>query len=354
LGRIRASIAGASGYTGGELLRILLNHPGAEVAQVTSEKRSGKRVTGAHPNLRSRTDLTFVPIANLQPCDVLFLALPHGTSGAQISQFLELAPVIIDLSADFRLRDARDYPRWYGHPHPTPEMLDSFVYGIPELHREEMRSANRISSGGCLATAAILGLYPLFKTGVADLQQPVIVEVKTGSSGAGADEGLASHHPERSGVMRSFKPTGHRHTAEVEQELAVESRDSSGRPKVAFSATAVEAVRGVLATGHVFIRESLTERDLWKIFRAAYGQEPFIRLVKEAGGVYRYPEPKILTGSNYCDIGFELDPDADRVVVMAALDNLMKGAAGQAVQAMNIRFDFPEEMGLEFPGLHPI
>jgi N-acetyl-gamma-glutamyl-phosphate/LysW-gamma-L-alpha-aminoadipyl-6-phosphate reductase len=150
--------------------------------------------------------------------------------------------------------------------------------------------------------------------------------------------------------MRSFKPTGHRHTAEVEQELA----GPNGKPTISFSATAVEAVRGVLSTSHVFLNGEVTEKDLWKIYRKHYGQEPFIRLVNERGGLYRYPEPKILTGSNFCDIGFELDPRGDRVVVMAAVDNLMKGAAGQAVQAMNIRFGCNEQAGLTFPGLHPI
>jgi len=174
--------------------------------------------------------------------------------------------------------------------------------------------------------------------------------VKTGSSGAGAEEGLASHHPERSGVMRSFKPTGHRHTAEVEQELA----GPNGKPTISFSATAVEAVRGVLSTAHVFLNREVTEKDLWKVYRQHYGQEPFIRLVNERSGLYRYPEPKILTGSNYCDIGFELDPRGDRVVVLGAIDNLMKGAAGQAVQAMNIRLGCDEDAGLTFPGLHPI
>jgi N-acetyl-gamma-glutamyl-phosphate/LysW-gamma-L-alpha-aminoadipyl-6-phosphate reductase len=286
----------------------------------------------------------------LEPCDVLFLALPHGSSGARIEQFLELASIVIDLSADFRLRDRADYPRWYGHEHPRPELLADFVYGVPELHRESMRGANHISSGGCLATAALLGMYPLFREGVVDLAKPVVVEVKTGSSGGGAEEGLASHHPERSGVIRSFMPTGHRHTAEIEQELAV----NGCRPTIFFSATAVEAVRGVLATSHIFLKQSLTERDLWQVFRRVYGEEPFIRMVKESGGLYRYPEPKILTGSNYCDVGFELDPRGDRVVVMAALDNLMKGASGQAVQCMNVRFAWAEDAGLEFPGLHPI
>lgn len=352
MGRVRVSIAGGSGYTGGELLRLLLGHPEVEVVQVTSERRAGKRVVGVHPNLRKRTTLTFSRMADLEPCDVLFLGLPHGASGEQIDHFLEIAPIIIDLSADFRLRNPDDYPRWYGHEHPHPDLLSRWVYGIPELHREEMRQASYISSAGCLATPSILGLYPLAREGVIDLEKPVVVEVKTGSSGAGAEEGLASHHPERSGVMRSFKPTGHRHTAEIEQELKC-GRAETG-PAVSFSATAVEAVRGVLATSHAFLNRSMTERDLWQVYRRVYGNEPFIRLVKESGGLYRYPEPKILTGSNYCDIGFELDSRVGRIVVMAAVDNLMKGAAGQAVQAMNVRLGCPEEMSLEFPGLHPI
>jgi LysW-gamma-L-alpha-aminoadipyl-6-phosphate/LysW-L-glutamyl-5-phosphate reductase len=353
LGRVTASIVGGSGYTGGELLRLLLDHPCVDVAQVTSERRAGKRVTGAHPNLRKRTDIKFVSVEDLEPCDVLFLCLPHGASGERIGRFLDLAPVIVDLSADFRLRNPDDYPRWYRHEHPRPDLLSQFVYGIPELHREEMRTANYISSGGCLATAAILALYPLARENLIDPARPVVVEVKTGSSGAGAEEGAASHHPERSGVMRSFKPTGHRHTAEIEQEMRFAGADGSG-PMVSFSATAVEAVRGVLATCHVFVNRALTEKDLWQVFRRVYGQEPFIRLVRESAGLHRYPEPKILTGSNYCDVGFELDDRSGRVVVLAALDNLMKGAAGQAVQAMNIRFGFNEDAGLGFAGLHPI
>jgi N-acetyl-gamma-glutamyl-phosphate/LysW-gamma-L-alpha-aminoadipyl-6-phosphate reductase len=186
---VRVSIAGGSGYTGGELLRILLGHPEAEIAQVTSERRAGKRVVGMHPNLRKLTNLTFSRVDELEPCDVLFLCLPHGASGEQIERFLGVAPVIIDLSADFRLRNAADYPRWYGHEHPRPDLLARFVYGIPELHRSEMETAQYISSAGCLATPTILGLYPLFKEGLVDLEKPTVVEVKTGSSGAGAEEG---------------------------------------------------------------------------------------------------------------------------------------------------------------------
>jgi N-acetyl-gamma-glutamyl-phosphate/LysW-gamma-L-alpha-aminoadipyl-6-phosphate reductase len=260
------------------------------------------------------------------------------------------AEIVIDLSADFRLNDASGYPKWYDHEHELPGMLNEFVYGIPELHREEIRRSNLISSAGCMATTSILGLYPLYRAGIVDLSRPAIIECKTGSSGSGGAPGLGSHHPERSGAMRSFKPTGHRHTAEVIQELTFEGR----APEVAFSATAIEAVRGILATSHVYLNEPLTDKEVWAIYRAAYKDEPFMRIVKESTGVHRYPEPKLLSGSNYCDVGFERDPHSNRLVVMAATDNLMKGAAGQAVQCFNVRMGNEEDLGLEFAGLHPI
>ena len=344
------SVVGGSGYAGGELVRLLLDHPGVTLKQVTSERSAGKFVRSVHPNLRKRTELKFSSVEQLQPCDVLFVALPHGVAMGKMADLRGKAGVVIDLSADFRLRNPADYPKWYGHEHTTPELLREFVYGIPELHRDEIAQGDLISSAGCMATTAILGLYPLYRAGVVDTGQAVVVEAKTGSSGSGGGPSLGSHHPERAGAMRSFKPTGHRHAAEVIQELAVDGV----APPVAFSATATPAVRGILATSHVFLAAPLPEKEIWSIYRAAYKGEPFMRLVKEAGGVHRYPEPKILSGSNWCDVGFERDPDSNRLVVMAALDNLMKGAAGQAVQAFNIRCGFEETTALEFPGLHPI
>ncbi len=344
------SVIGGSGYAGGELVRLLLDHPGVTLRQVTSERSAGKFVRSVHPNLRKRTELKFVSLEKLEPCDALFVALPHGVAMGKMAELRRKAGVVIDLSADFRLRDPANYPKWYGHEHPDPAALAEFVYGIPELHRAEIGRSNAISSAGCMATTAILGLYPLYQAGVVDTSRPVVVEAKTGSSGSGGGPSLGSHHPERSGAMRSFKPTGHRHTAEIMQALTVDGV----APPVAFSATSVEAVRGILATSHVFLKDPLPEKEIWAIYRAAYTDEPFLRLVKEAGGVHRYPEPKILSGSNYCDVGFERDPDSDRLVVMAALDNLMKGAAGQAVQSYNIRCGLDETTGLGFPGLHPI
>jgi N-acetyl-gamma-glutamyl-phosphate/LysW-gamma-L-alpha-aminoadipyl-6-phosphate reductase len=348
---MRVSIIGGSGYAGGELVRLLLDHPDVQIGQVTSESSVGKYVYAIHPNLRGRTRLKFCQAKHIEPCDVLFVALHHGETQNRIAELAELAPHLIDLSADFRLRGATRYAHWYGHEHTAPQWIDRFVYGLPELHREEIRGAKYVSGVGCNATATILGMYPLFQAGLVDRARDVFVEVKVGSSEGGRRENPGSHHPERSGAVRSFAPTGHRHTAEIVQELALGGKE----PTVHFSGTAIELVRGILATAHVFLQDaSLTERDLWKVYRAAYRDEPFVRIVKERQGIYRYPEPKILAGSNYCDVGFALDPDTGRVVTVSAIDNLMKGAAGSAVQCMNQMCGFEETAGLGFTGLHPI
>ena len=272
---ITTSIIGGSGYTGGELLRLLLFHPDVEVKQVTSERNDGKFVTKSHPNLRQLTKLKFTSVNSLdsEPVDVLFLCLPHGESSKKIDSLLAKGKKIVDLSADFRLQDPVMYEQFYKVKHPKPTLLTSFVYGIPELHREEMKKATYVSSAGCNATASILGLYPLFKEGVVELDKTVI-DVKTGSSEGGNSSSDSSHHPERSGAVRSYSPTGHRHMAEVLQEL------SFGKEiKINFSATSIEMVRGALATSHVFLNSSLEEKDVWKIFRKYYGEEPFIRIV---------------------------------------------------------------------------
>jgi len=343
---IRASIVGGSGYTGGELLRLLLDHPQVEVAQVTSRSRLGEYVYQTHPNLRKRTQLQFCDPQTLQPCDVLFLALPHGQAQGEIDRYAALAERLIDLSADFRLRNAEAYQRWYGHPHAAPAWLERFVYGLPEFHRAELRTARYVSGVGCNATAANLALAPLVKAGLIEADAPVIVEIKVGSSEGGAEGNPGSHHPERSHVVRTFAPFGHRHTAEVIQEC--------GLTNVKLTITSVELVRGALATAHVQTKSGVANKDLWRAYRAFANENPFIRLVKEQRGIYRVPEPKILAGSNYADIGFELDESTGQVVSICAIDNLMKGAAGSAVQCMNLMFGLEETLGLEFPGLHPV
>lgn len=340
--RVCASVVGGAGYVGGELVRLLLEHPAVELRQVTSRSHAGRYLHFVHPNLRGRARLQFSRPEEVEPCDVLFLALRHGEAAPRIEAWVQLAERVIDLSADFRLRSADAYRRWYGHEHPAPAWLGCFVYGLPELHRAELRGAQRASGVGCNAAAVILSLWPLARAG---LIERAVVEVKVGSSEGGAQHNLASHHPERSGAVRSFAPTGHRHQAEILQEL--------GEIELHLSVTAVELVRGVLSTAHVFTREPLEERDVWQIYREAYGGEPFMRIVKDRSGVYRYPEPKILAGSNFFDVGFERDADSGRLVVIGALDNLMKGAAGSAVQTMNVMLGLDETAGLEFAGLHP-
>ena len=347
---IRVSIVGASGYVGGELLRLLLDHPHVTVGQVTSERNAGSFVHFTHPNLRGRTKLQFVSASELEPCDVLFLGLPHGSAMERMDEFAQLAPRIVDLSADFRLADPALYARWYHKPHTNPDWQAKFVYGLPELRRDELATASCVSGVGCNATATNLAIWPLLKHGLIDAARGIVCEVKVGSSEGGNKSSDSTHHPERSGVIRSFAPTGHRHTAEVIQAARLAGVETD----VHLSATAVDNVRGVLATAHLFVKPGVGEKELWKAYRQVYRDEPFVRLVKEKTGIYRYPEPKILAGSNYADVGFEFDETSGRVVAICAIDNLMKGAAGTAVQCLNLMLGWDETTALGFPGLHPV
>jgi N-acetyl-gamma-glutamyl-phosphate/LysW-gamma-L-alpha-aminoadipyl-6-phosphate reductase len=340
------SIIGGSGYGGGELLRLLLAHPCVEVKQVTSRSHLGEYVYQVHPNLRKRTQLKFSDPAALEPADVLFLAQPHGQAQHHIDEYAKLAPKIIDLSADFRLRDAAVYEKWYGEKHTAPEWLSKFVYGLPELHRAEMGTANYVSGVGCNATASNLALLPLVKADFLDLSAPIYIEVKVGSSESGAEGNTGSHHAERANVIRTFSAFGHRHTAEVIQEMGV--RD------VSLTMTAVDIVRGVLATVHAKVKQGVSTKDFWKAYRAVSNENSFLRVVKEQRGIYRVPEPKILAGTNYADLGFELDESNGHIIAMCAIDNLMKGASGSAVQSMNLMMGWEETTGLEFMGLHPL
>lgn len=340
------SILGGSGYGGGELLRLLLAHPCVEVKQVTSRSHLGEYAYQVHPNLRKRTQLKFSDPAFLEPVDILFLAQPHGQAQHHIEEYANLAPKIVDLSADFRLRDASLYEKWYGEKHAAPAWLNKFVYGLPELHRLEMKTANYISGVGCNATASNLALLPLIKADLLDTSSPIFVELKVGSSESGAEGNAGSHHAERANVIRTFSAFGHRHTAEVIQEM--------GRNDVSLTMTAVDLVRGVLGTAHAKVKPGVATKDLWKAYRLVANENPFLRVVKEQRGIYRVPEPKILAGTNYADLGFELDESNSHVVAMCAMDNLMKGASGSAVQCMNLMMGWEETTGLEFMGLHPI
>jgi N-acetyl-gamma-glutamyl-phosphate/LysW-gamma-L-alpha-aminoadipyl-6-phosphate reductase len=340
---MRVGIIGGSGYTGGELLRLLLFHPDVEVTQITSRGQVGRYVYIVHPNLRGATNLQFIHPDNVEACDLLFLCLPHGETAAQIDRYAALAPRIIDLSADFRLNDPTTYAQWYNVQHPAPDWLNRFVYGLPELNRAAIRDANYVSGVGCNATTLNLALFPLVNAG---LLQQAHVEIKVGSSEGGNTANSGSHHPVRSGAVRTYSATGHRHMAEVQMMLGAEV-------PVRFSVTAIEMIRGIHLLAHCDLTKPLKDRDLWKLYRGAYGQEPFIRLVAGKTGLHRFPEPRIVAGTNYCDIGFELDADGQHLVVIAALDNLGKGAAGSAVQCMNLMVGFDECAGLRFPGIYP-
>jgi N-acetyl-gamma-glutamyl-phosphate/LysW-gamma-L-alpha-aminoadipyl-6-phosphate reductase len=342
---VKVSIVGGSGYGGGELLRLLLSHPQVEVSQVTSRSNLGKFVYQVHPNLRKRTQLKFIDPDKLEPVDVLLLAMPHGESQKLINDYTKLAPKIVDLSADFRLKSPALYEQWYDQPHAAPEWLEKFVYGLPELHREEIAHADYVSGVGCNATASNLALLPLVQADLIDLTSPVIIEIKVGSSESGAGGNIGSTHAERANVIRTFSSFGHRHTAEVIQEMGVHD--------VSLTMTAVDLVRGALATAHVKVKPGVTMQDLWKTYRSVTNENPFVRLVKEQRGIYRVPEPKIVAGSNYADIGFEINPSSNNVVSICAIDNLMKGAAGSAVQCLNLMMGWDETTGLDFAGLHP-
>ncbi len=340
---VTASVVGGTGFTGGELLRLLEGHPNVEIAQATSRSAAGKSVGSKHPPLRGR-DLRFSDPEDLESVDVLFAATPHGVSMGQIDEFLEIADTVVDLSADFRLDTEAQYEEWYDG-HDAPEYLEKAEYALPEINRENLPGAEIIAGGGCNATATILGLYPLVEAGIVDGDQRIVVDVKVGSSEGGAGGGEASSHPERSGVVRPYAPTGHRHEAEIEQFL-----DTS----VAFTCHAVDMIRGASATGHVFPSGPVSKGDLWSAYRGAYEDEPFVRMAAGGSGVYRYPEPKAVAGTNYAEVGFELDPSNKRVVVFSAIDNMMKGSAGQAVHAANVALGLEETAGLEFSGLHPV
>jgi len=350
---MKVGVIGGSGYVGGELLRLLLFHPKLEVTLVTSQKYAGEYVNTVHPNLRGVTQLKFTcyELSEIKKnCELVFTALPHGTAVKFVPELLEAGLKVIDMGADFRLKDPENYVKWYGWSHPAPELLKEAVYGLPELHGTEIKEAKLVACPGCIATSAILALTPLVKSALI-YNERIIVDVKIGSSGGGSNPSIASHHPERAGGTRPYKPVNHRHTPEIEQELSL----LSGKPvRVALTPHAVNMVRGILSTIHTFMAREVTLKDVWMAFRSMYEGKPFVRFYRYKKGLYQYPDPKIVVGSNFCDIGFELDQRLNRLVVFSAIDNLMKGAAGQAVQCLNIMLGLNERTGLENVGFHPV
>jgi LysW-gamma-L-alpha-aminoadipyl-6-phosphate/LysW-L-glutamyl-5-phosphate reductase len=350
---LRIGIIGGSGYVGSELLRLLLLHPQAEVTMVTSRQSVGEYIFNVHPNLRGLTQLKFVPqdMAELQKnCDLIFTATPHGGSVNLVPKLLDAGLKVIDMSADFRLKNPADYETYYGWKHAHPEMLKEAAYGLPELHREEIKNAKLVACPGCMATSAILGLAPIVKAGLVD-KDKIVVDLKVGSSGGGSKPSISSHHPERFSGVRPYKVVGHRHIAEVEQELNALTNEPV---KISFVPHAVNMVRGILATIYTFPKQPITNKDIWKVLRAQYEGEPFIRLVKYQKGPYQLPDPKVTLGTNYCDVGFEIDEHANRLLLFSALDNMTKGASGQGVQCMNILMGIDETTGLKSTGFHPM
>lgn len=348
---MKTAIIGGSGYAGGELIRLLLRHPETEIELVTSLTYAGEFIYTMHPNLRGHTNIKFTPYktdALIENCETVFLATPHGVSKELTPSLLDAGLKVIDLSADYRLNDPSDYPRWYGWDHPNPELLKKAVYGLPELHRADIIGSTLVACAGCMAGATILGLTPIVKSGLVNPAN-IIVDAKIGSSGGGRTPTPANHHTERFGGLRPYQVTGHRHIAEIEQEV---SSASGLDVQIGFTPHAMDVARGILITAHLWLNEKVRDRDIWQAYREMYNGEPFIRFVKFRKGLHQLPDPRNVVGTNFCDIGFQLDHHVNRLVVFSSIDNIVKGAAGQAVQCYNIQNGFDEKMGLDLIGFH--
>ena len=351
--QIRAGIIGATGYTGAVLLEVLVRHPYVELQFATTRGTdlAGEYVHREHPNLLGLTDLKFTLYEPSDPAfaeatesvlrqardsDVTFICVPSGASANITKNLVGYDTKLIDTSADFRLREPAAYKEYYGQDHLVPTLLKEYVYGLPELHREEIRKARYVACPGCNATAMILAAYPFTKLDIFPNLR-IVFDVMTGSSEAGAELTRASHHPERSGVARPYTVKEHRHLAEVRQELGLKA-DSVGATMFA-----IPMVRGVECIGHVYPTKMVDEKDLWNAYRATYGNEPFIRIrARRTGGPGGLPDVKYVRGSNFCDVGFFMDEGQGRVGVISALDNLIKGDVGNAVQCMNLMFGLEE------------
>ncbi len=345
--RIPVTIWGATGFAGAELLRIFARHPRFEVAGAVSRSKAGVAVGAVHPHLRHvYNDLTFISPedAGSRAAAVAFLALPHRASAQEAVRRLEAGERVVDLSADFRLRSAEEYKNWYGVEHPAPQLLSEAVYGLPELHRAEVASARLVSGVGCNATSVITALLPLARAG---LIEEARIECRVGSSEAGANADEGSAHAMRSRVLRVVNPFVHRHMAEVVQELAL--------PQNAFTmgVTAVELVRGIQCLAHVTLNRQVREAELWKLYRATWGGEPFVSFTPAKPAHFRIPDPRFVIGSNRVLTGFMLAEDGRRMIAASAIDNLMKGAAGSAVQCANLMFGLPETEGLDMMPVYP-
>ncbi|NVN98891.1 MAG: N-acetyl-gamma-glutamyl-phosphate reductase [Geobacteraceae bacterium] len=345
---LKVAIVGASGYTGVELIRILHNHPEVAVTTVTSEQSAGKRISQVFPSLRHRCDLQLEaldPGKIAAKADVVFTALPHKAAMAVVPTFLESGCKVIDLSADYRLHDATEYAAWY-EPHLNPELLIHAVYGLPEVRREEIAGADLVANPGCYPTSVILALMPLLKEGLIDTTS-IIADSKSGTSGAGRGAKVDTLYCE---VNEGFKAYGvgglHRHIPEIEQELSLLADSNI---VISFTPHLVPMDRGILSTVYAMPKGSLTTKQLLDIYEEHYDGEAFVRVLPEG----EFPSTAFVRGSNFCDIGLTVDKRTGRIIIVSAIDNLVKGASGQAIQNMNIVCDFPEIMGLELIPVFP-
>ncbi len=349
--RFRAVVIGGSGYGGAEMIRRLLIHPEVELVRVASVDYVGEPLGAAHPPLTGRTALRFENLAPAQAvlgCDVALLGLPHKVSAHKVPEIVAAAPAIkiVDMSGDFRLKDAGSYARFYGGAHPHPDWLGRFVYGLPELNREAIRAARLVASPGCFATTIELALLPLARAG--RLHGVVQIVGITGSSGSGVVPSLATHHPIRAVNLKTYKVLEHQHTPEIEEALAqAGARDLELR----FVPVSAPLSRGILVTCFVEVPAAETPDSVAALFARAYEGEPFVRFVRD-----RLPEVAAVSGSNYAEVGFTLGEargGSRTLAIVGATDNLIKGGAGQAIQNMNLMLGLPETMSLEDPGPWP-
>lgn len=346
---IRVGIIGAS-YGGGELLRILANHPYAEVTYFASETFRGKSLGSVYPHLKGFIDLvceTYNKEAAAEKCDILFLAQHQGWAMNEAEKLLALGLKIIDLSADFRLRDPAIYEEWYKIKHTSPHLIDKAVFGLPELYRAQISKASLVANPGCFVTCAILALLPLMRNKLVD-PDSIIIDSKSGVSGAGRSSfKLEYHFPELNESMKAYNVGVHRHTPEIEQELGA----MFGKPLIiSFTPHLIPITRGILTTAYAkLIDMKLSTADVYDIYNESYKDEPFVFMLD----IGEYPTTKAVQGSNACHIGLKVDPRTGRAVVTAVIDNLVKGMSGMAVQNMNLMFGLPETSGLKQPGVYP-
>lgn len=345
---IKIAICGGSGYTGAELLRILSGHPEVEITAVTSEKSSGKKVTDLFPHLHKYSSLIFEPLDKeviLKKADLFFMALPHGASQEAVDYFFKKGKKIIDLSADYRLSDSAIYKEWYKTPHNFTDTLKNAVYGLPELHRENIKHSSLIANPGCYPTSAILGLYPAIKEGIIDIEN-IIIDSKSGTSGAGRKADVGFSYCEVNEGFKAYGIAVHRHTPEIEQELSI---IAGKKIIVNFTPHLVPMDRGIVSTIYAKMLKKADTTNILKTYKEFYNSEPFVNVLDE--GVF--PNVKNVRGSNFVEIGLKVNERTNTVIIVSAIDNLVKGASGQAVQNMNIMMGFEETTALESLALFP-